>query len=215
MKQLTIRVSAVAAAALLTLSGCGSTISPNPDGAKVQPAAASTPSTSEPGNFPPNTNPDANVTPPAEEAADDSAAEDGITESKFGKVSHFKDSETEFQVRVNKPVKAKCQYASIGCTKPETGDQVLNFPITIKNTGKAQLEVSGGLFEIEFDDGTRMGFTDGNAMEYGPDNTLDFDVKVRPGGTLKTSMTFEAPKKGYGIVMVSNMFGGEDLHIWK
>jgi len=57
--------------------------------------------------------------------------------------------------------------------------------------------------------------SDGPTQEYGPDNTLDYQAKVRPGGTLKTSLTFEAPKGAFAIVMLDSTYNGEDLFIWK
>jgi hypothetical protein len=37
---------------------------------------------------------------------------------------------------------------------------------------------------------------------------------IRPGGTINTSLTFEAPEGEFGIVLMTNSYNGEDLHIW-
>ncbi len=71
------------------------------------------------------------------------------------------------------------------------------------------------MFVVEFADGTRMENSDGSTYQYGPDNILDYGQKIRPGATLKTSLTFEAPTGDYGVVLVSNSFSGDDLFIWK
>ena len=201
-----VRMIAVAALAMAVLVGCGQSVKVDPTAAKPSsssPAASPTPSPS------PSTSDDPFRGVPTEDP------EPTISEGPFGQAGNFTQEEIPFAVTVGKAVKAKCQYSSIGCDKPETGDRVVNVPITIKNNGKEAIEVSEGMFVIEFADGTRMESTDGNAHQYGPDNTLGYDQKIRPGGTLKTSLTFEAPAGAFSIVLLDSTFGGEDLYIWK
>lgn len=137
-----------------------------------------------------------------------------LSTSSFGSAADFTQDDNPFRVTVGAPIKAKCHY-SIGCDKPETGDRIVNVPITFKNTGSVQLEVSGSMFVLEFADGTRMEAGDGPTYQYGPDNTLGYGQKIRPGGTLKTSLTFEAPSGKFSIILLSNSFDGDDLHIWQ
>jgi len=90
----------------------------------------------------------------------------------------------------------------------------VSVPIIIENRGEAQAEVSSGLFEIEFADGTRLADGDGAARDYRSDADLGYSRTIRPGATLNTSLTFEAPEGEFGIVMMTGTYNGEDLHIW-
>ena len=71
------------------------------------------------------------------------------------------------------------------------------------------------MFVLEFADGTRMDAFDGNASDYTPDNQMDYSQKIRPGATYKSSLTFEAPKGAFSVVMLDSTFGGSDLALWK
>jgi len=206
-----IRTAAVAAAAVLALTSCGKTIEPQ-TGVQVAPKSASSSSTPAPA---PSTSEENFPTP---DPADLTPTDETATEGKFGDTGSFTIDDEPFDVTVKTPVKAKCKYASAGmsCSKPETGDRFVNVPIIVKNNGKTALEMDPGMFVLEFADGTRVDSSDGNTYEYGPDNTLDYGQKVRVGGTLKTSLTFEAPKGAFSIVLLSESFGnGDDLYIWK
>jgi hypothetical protein len=211
MKKLSTTIAV--ALSVLALASCGKAIETG--GTKVAPKAtpvsastpASSPSTSD-SNFP---TPDpADLTPTEEKSS--------TSEGKFGSMGSFTIDDEPFDVTVKAAVKAKCKYASAGmnCSKPETGDRFVNVPIVVKNNGKSALEMNPGMFALEFADGTRVDSSDGNTYEYGPDNVLDYGQKVRVGGTLKTSLTFEAPKGAFRIVLLSDSFGnGDDLYIWK
>lgn len=184
------------------VAGQGNTPTPAPAPAAAAPAASSS------ANFP----------TPTEDTVADTPSETptpATFEGKFGETGSFTQDDVTFTVAVSKGVKAKCQYGSIGCDKPQTGDRFVNVPIVVKNTGSSALELTPDMFVLEFADGTRMTSTDGPTYQYGPDNTLPYDQKVRPGGTLKTSLTFEAPAGAYSIVLLTSSYGGEDLYIWK
>lgn len=163
----------------------------------------------------------ATVTVTAEpEDEPDEAPDSGSSsfESALGETAYFTQGsgadEVELAITVGQPKEAVCRYRSLGCDAPETGDRVVSVPIVIENLGDAQAEVSSGLFEIEFADGTRLGPDDGAASDYSSDADLGYSRTIRPGGTLNTSLTFEAPDGEFGIVMMTNSFNGEDLHIW-
>lgn len=137
-------------------------------------------------------------------------------ESEFGDTGHFtQGTDTEgFSLVVGAPTPATCRYQSFGCDEPETGDRVISVPLTFENVSDTQLEVSSGMFEIEFADGTRLSSNDGAAFDYSADSDLGYSRMIRPGATLSTSLTFEAPEGQFGIVLMSNTYQGEDLHIW-
>jgi hypothetical protein len=143
--------------------------------------------------------------------------EGGFTTSAFGTTRTFTlgDDEGEFSVRVGAPTKAKCQYSYAGCEKPETGDRVVTSTVLIQNTGSTPIEIGEEYFVLEFADGTRMEPDDGSAIEYSPDNAMDYSQKIRPGGKYNSTLTFEAPKGSFTIIILSNSFDGEDLHGWK
>lgn len=159
------------------------------------------------------------VTPEPEDEPDE-ASESGTSsfESAFGDTAYFTQGsgsdKVELAITVGQPKEAACRYRSLGCDEPETGDRVVSVPIVIENLGDAQAEVSSGLFEVEFADGTRLSANDGAASDYRADADLGYSRTIRPGGTLNTSLTFEAPEGEFGIVMMTSTFNGEDLHIW-
>jgi hypothetical protein len=138
-------------------------------------------------------------------------------EIRFGKAVEFSDeSSHDFSVTVGAPKPATCQWSDIGCDEPQTGDQVLEYPVTVKNLStKGTVEMSDGYFQIEFPDGTRMDSGDGAALDYTPDEASLWDVKVRPGDTYKSILVFEAPKKGGEVIMMSSDTQGEDLQGWR
>lgn len=209
---LTARLAIIASAAALALAGCAdpNTIDTAKPAAAKSSASATTPAAAPSTSDDPYRGVPADTSDPVEEPE-----RTEMSEGRFGETGHFEQEGNTFTVTVGKPVRAKCQYASIGCDKPETGDRVINVPITFKNTGKEQLEVGSDLFVLEFADGTRVTDSDGNANQYGPDNTLDYGVKVRPGGTLKSSLTFEAPDGKFSVILLTNSWNGEDLFLWK
>jgi len=206
------KAAAALAIAALALTACGK----NTELTGVQPAAPA-PASSSSTPAPAPTSDDNFPTPePADLETTSEEPDTTVTEGNFGDTGTFTQEDVTFEVTVKRGVKAKCNIPGY-CDKAETGDRFINVPITIKNTGKSgALEVSESMFVIEFADGTRLESSDGKTYQYGPDNTLSYGQKVRPGGTLKTSLTFEAPKgNDYSIVMLTSAFGGEDLFIWK
>lgn len=220
---------ALAAIAAFTAGCSPATI----DQAEPRPGAAASSPTSPAAPAPPSSTPtpssstgtpsSSTATPPSpvpasaptEPEQEEEVAVPELSKSRFGATAHFSQDGNPFEVTVNKPAKAACRYASLGCDKPETGDRMVNVPMTFKNVGSEQLEVSESLFVLEFADGTRMSSSDGSTYQYGPDNTLGYGTKIRPGGTLKTSLTFEAPDGAYSVVLLTNGFSGEDLHLWQ
>lgn len=212
-----MRTSRALAGALATLAltaGCAK--SPDTSGTAVakptQSASSSTtpispPTTSDPGNFP--TPEPSDLTPTTEETSD-------FTEVKFGETGSFtQDNDNTFEVTVQKPTKAKCQYAAIGCDRPQTGDRVVTAKVTVKNTGSQAIEIQASSFVLEFADGTRMEPGDGAATDYSPDNQMEYDHRIRPKGTYTSTLTFEAPNGAYSIIMLSGGFDSEDLYGWK
>jgi hypothetical protein len=139
-------------------------------------------------------------------------------ESAFGDKAHFTQGsgshEVQLAITVGQPTEADCRYRSLGCDAPETGDRVISVPLIIENLGDSQVEASSQMFEIEFADGTRLSDGDGVAREYSSDADLSYSRMIRPGGTINTSLTFEAPEGEFGIVLMTNSYNGEDLHIW-
>jgi|EBPBio282013_DNA_FD.fasta_scaffold08940_2 hypothetical protein len=199
-----VRVAALVGMAVL-LAGCGGATNQNSSNAtptSAQPAASS--SSSEP-----------TEDPVVDPTPTESESEGGYTTSKFGTTSGFTQGDgATFTVMVGKPVKAKCQYSYSSCSKPETGDRMITSKVVISNTSKDPIEVSSSLFVLEFPDGTRMEPGDGSALEYQPDNAMDYGHKIRPGGKYSSTLTFEAPTGAFTIIMLTNSYDGEDLHGW-
>jgi len=203
---------AVAAAATLALTGCAKSAEVTGVEAAPKVPASSSSSSSTPAPAP--TSDDNFPTPePSDLETTTEEPDTTVTEGKFGDKGSFTIEGEPFDVTVKKGVRAKCHYQGISCDKPETGDRYVNVPIIVKNNGTEALELDPGMFALEFADGTRVDTSDGSPYQYGPDNTLDYGQKVRVGGTLKTSITMEAPNGPYSIVMLTNSFNGEDLFI--
>lgn len=198
------KIVASAAAALL-LAGCGASgIEAGSTSSAPEPAASTT---SAAATETPTDDPVVDPTP--------SETEGGFSTTKFGTTASFTQADTNaFTVNVGKPVKAKCQYSYSGCAKPETGDRVITTKVVIKNKSKEPIEISYDLFVLEFADGTRMEPSDGSAIEYQPDNAMDYGHKIRPGGTYTSTLTFEAPKGPFTVIMLTGSYDGEDLHGW-
>lgn len=138
--------------------------------------------------------------------------------SEFGVVSFFTSGQGaeqgEFSLTVEQPYLAQCRYSSIGCDSPHTGDSVVTTPLVFENTGTSPVTVSSNQFEVEFTDGTRMAAGDGAAREYRTDSSLDYERTIRPGATLSTNLTFEAPEGEFSIILMTSTWDGEDLHAW-
>ena len=117
-------------------------------------------------------------------------------------------------VTLGKPSLAKCQYQSIGCDKPETGDRVVQVPVLIQNTGTESMSWSASDFVLEFDDGTQMEASDGAAIDYQPDNAMGYDHKIRPNSKYKTVLVFEAPKGPFKVLILTSPFDGEPFAAW-
>lgn len=214
---------AVLATTVLALTACGAattTIATTPSAAT---AGSSSPSSS------PFTCPDGTVVDfydPAQRCPDNEPSDPVVTPeptdvefttSPYGSTRSFQQGEDEantFTVRVGPPVKAVCQYDYIGCEKPETGDRVVTVTVTVKNTGSQTVKVSQSEFVLEFADGTRMEADDGAASDYSPDNAMDYETKVRPKGTYTSTLTFEAPKGPFTVILLTASYDGEDLHGW-
>jgi len=109
---------------------------------------------------------------------------------------------------------AKCQFGSIGCTKPETGDRVFQIEIVIKNTSDAVASWGSDYFVLEFPDGTQVLSSDGNAYEYSPDNATDVTINVRPGTTFRSPLVFEAPNGPFSILVLTSEFDGVPFAAW-
>lgn len=153
-------------------------------------------------------------TPPDPVVPSETPTEGGFSTSPFGTTGSFTQDDTVFLVTISKPVKAKCQYSSIGCDKPQTGDRVITVTATIRNTGTSAIEISRSNFVLEFADGTRMDASDGSASDYAPDNSVGYSQKIRPGATYKGTLTFEAPKGAFMVILLTNSYDGDDLHGW-
>ena len=120
-----------------------------------------------------------------------------------------------FEITLEAPTPARCQYPSSGCADPETGDQVVEIPITIKNTGSEAADVWGGrYFVLEFPDGTEMKMDDGVAEEYYADDAMDYSTKIGPNSRFAGTLVFEAPKRPFRVLVLPNQFFGEPLAAW-
>ncbi|MDN5767573.1 MAG: DUF4352 domain-containing protein [Humibacillus sp.] len=208
-----VAATLAATALALTLTGCGGQIEKAP--VPAQPSSSVTSATPAPSptdeeNFP---SPDASATPDVVDETTE-ASEATLTEGAFGDEGYFTQDDGEFTVTVDKPTKAKCQYSSL-CEKPKTGDRFVTTKVVFKNAGKSAIEVDPSLFVIEFADGTRLDAGDGSALEYQPDNNLEYGHKIRPGATYTSTLTFEAPNGPYSIILLTGSYGGEDLYLWK
>lgn len=204
-RMLTI-VAAAAAIAVIT-TGCSAG-----KNQLAEPGAASTPPTpSQSRNWPPPED----EAPTADPVVETPTPTPSLATAKFGDSGSFTQEGNGFVVTVAAPGKAKCQYSSIGCEKPQTGDRVVTAKVTVKNTSSAPIDVGSTQFILEFADGTRMEAGDGNALEYQPDNSMEHSQTMRPGSTYTSTLTFEAPKGPFSIIMLSDNFGGEDLFIWQ
>jgi hypothetical protein len=188
---------------------CGLVLAACSEGKIERAADEATPATSVSG-IPTDTY-DPVVDEPTEEPTDVTA----YSESKFGEAMSFTQGDSgTFAVRLDAPRRATCQYQSIGCDRPDTGDRVITTTATIRNTGTEPIEVDNSLFVLEFADGTRMEAGEGSASDYQPDNSMDWGHKIRPGATYKSTLTFEAPRGRFSIIMLTGTWDSEDLHGW-
>jgi len=139
-----------------------------------------------------------------------------FTELSFGDALPVEsdDGSERTMVTVEQPTLAKCQFGSIGCSKPETGDRVIQVEIIIRNTGDAVATWGSDYFVLEFGDGTQVLSSDGNSYEYGPDNAMDYSVKVRPGTTFRSPLVFEAPNGAFSILVLTSDFDGVPFASW-
>jgi hypothetical protein len=158
--------------------------------------------------------PEVAVDPVVDPVASPSDAYD-FTELKFGEaLSVTNDDETEDTlVTIGQPTLAKCQYSGY-CDDPKTGDRVVQVEITINNKGSVVSEWGSDYFVLEFADGTQMAAGDGSAFDYTPDNSLSYDLKVRPDSTYKSVLVFEAPKGAFSILILTNTYDGEPFGSW-
>lgn len=157
----------VVSAALLVLGGCSSEwrdAAPVPS--SPTPTSTGTPVPASAYEWPSGTSPSAGP-----EEASYTEGEVGVTEEFFADES---DAST-FEVTVGTPVQGKCTHPSTGCHKPETGDIVQTFPITIRNTGPDVLTIGFGSCVLEYEDGTRLVTTDGSTSDYTSVTALDFE----------------------------------------
>jgi hypothetical protein len=213
------RFVAAAAASVLALAGCGGGLqATTQDATEAQsaPAEASAPA-STPGasSAAPEPAPEESD-PVVDEPVESPSPADGFTELQYGQpLSVSSDDGTmSSTVTVGKPRIAKCQYQSLGCEKPEIGDRVVTVPLLIENSGTETAEWSPSYFVLEFADGTQVEAGDGNALDYQPDNSLGYGQKVRVNGKLKTSLTFEAPKGPFSVLILDSPFDGEPFAAW-
>lgn len=196
-----------AALAVITLVATGCT----EKNQVAQPGAAS-PTASASRNWPPPED----ASPTADPVVETPTPTPSLGEAKFGETGSFTQDDTNsFSVNVAAPGKAKCQYASIGCEKPKTGDRIVTTKVVIKNTSSAPIEVSSSQFVLEFADGTRLEPNDGAAIDYSPDNAMEYSQTMRPGSTYTSTLTFEAPDGPFSVIMLTDSFGGDDLFMWK
>ena len=161
------------------------------------------------------------VAQPSSEPTEDDPVEETTPEQeeftalKFGDTLSAKSTDgSSSSITLGKPTLADCQYASIGCEKPEIGDRVVQIPILIENTGSSTAEWGRDFFVLEFADGTQVQMGDGAAFEYTPDNALDYDAKIRVGGKLNTVLVFEAPKGAFSVLILTSEYDGEPFAAW-
>jgi hypothetical protein len=150
-----------------------------------------------------------------DEPVDDAADEYSFEELGFGQalpVSGEKDDEA--LVTIGKPVLATCQYKFTSCDQPKIGDRIVEVEIVIENTGSVPSSWSRSYFVLEFADGTQVETSDGSAIDYSPDNHMDYDVKVRPNSTFRSVLVFEAPKGPFSILILTNPYDGEPFASW-
>lgn len=138
------------------------------------------------------------------------------TELSFGESLALTESESgSFEVTLGTPTRARCQDPSNGCSEPETGDRVVQIPITIENTGSQTADVWGRrYFTLEFPDGTEMKMDDGVTEEYFPDNAMGYSTEIKPNATFAGVLVFEAPKGSFRVLILPNQFFGEPLAAW-
>jgi hypothetical protein len=86
--------------------------------------------------------------------------------------------------------------------------------IVIENTGQSVASWGSDYFVLEFRDGTQMSSSDGSAYEYGPSNSMDYSVKIRPGTTFRSTLTFEAPDGPFSVLVLTNDFDGVPFAGW-
>lgn len=199
-------VTAAVGMTALLLAGCGGsaqtvvTVTATPSDPVVAESLTPEPEPSEDVSDP--------VETPSEEPTED---ESTFKELPFGDALTLSTGDS---VTLGKPVLAKCQYSYSGCEDPEVGDRIVSVPITIKNDSSETVEWGKDYFILEFADGTQMEPTDGSAIEYEPDNAMDYDVKVRPGSTYKSVLVFEAPKGPFVVLMLNSSYDGEPIAAW-
>lgn len=159
--------------------------------------------------------PPEDAAPTADPVVETPAPAPSLLTAKFGAPGNFtQDNANSFVVTVAAPGKAKCQYASIGCDKAQTGDRVVTAKVTVKNTSSQPIEIGSTQFVLEFADGTRMEPNDGAASDYYPDNAMEYSQTMRPGSTYASTLTFEAPTGPFSIILLDDSYGGDDLFMW-
>jgi hypothetical protein len=192
--------------AALLLVGCGGsaqtvvTVTATPSDPVAVDSPSAEPEPSESASDP--------VVEPSEEPTEE---ESSFKEALFGEALTLSSGDS---VTLGKPVLADCQYSYSGCADPEVGDRVVSVPITIKNDSGETVEWGSDYFILEFADGTQMEAGDGSAIEYEPDNAMDYDVKIRPGATYKSVLVFEAPKGAFVVLMLDSSYDGEPIAAW-
>ncbi len=150
-----------------------------------------------------------------EPVEEETETETGFFELKFGDALETSSEDgTSSTITIGSPTKAKCQYSSIGCDKPEIGDRVIQIPILIQNTGEGAVEWGRSYFILEYADGTQVEMGDGAARDYTPDNALGYDNKIRVGGQLKSVLVFEAPEGPFSLLILTNAYDGEPFAAW-
>lgn len=199
-------MSIAAAGAALSLAACGggtqSTISATP------PSSVAAIDSSEP--VPESSDP---VVAPDESS--EAPAETGFQEVAFGgTVDITSGDRSGSAITLTTPTLAECQYESIGCDDPEVGERIVELGVTITNDSSETVEWGSDFFILEFADGTQLTPSDGAALDYWPDNHLDYEVKVRPGSTYKGVLVFEAPKGAFTVLLLDESYGGEPVAAW-
>lgn len=193
------------------LAACGTTNPPGTTASSSTNSSSSPSSTSEP--LPCETVPSEAATP---ETPSPTETTPDVIENRFGDTDYFtQNGSQEFEVTVAQPTNAACQYSSMSCQEPQVGDRVVNVRVVIKNDSTSPVSVEPSMFALDFPDGTRTEPFDGASIDYMPGTgTMDYNHKVRAHGTYTSTLTFEAPKESFDIVMLDSTYGGSDLAIW-
>ena len=131
-----------------------------------------------------------------------------------GDTFFFTQADSEGGVLVKNLGAGKCQFPTIGCDQLGVGDRTVVLELTISNDGPDAIEIDSSMFEVEFPNGTRVDTSTGNAYQFSPDNVFESRT-IRAGGKYLGTLTFEAPRGKFSLIMLTDSYGGEDLAIWE